>query len=144
MTIIKVFALVVLFGGAASGVALAQEPFSVPVTGDFQDIDLSWDNGRTTYRGVWSVILAPDKTIAICGAGAITDASAATVTRKWLNGLKLTLNGKTILKGMGHFTALKSSADPRKSKANCVSTGVRPPKGDVKLALVSSSMSERF
>lgn len=144
MTIIKAFALAALLGGAASGGAVAQEPFSVPVTRDFQDIDLSWDNGRTTYRGVWDVILGPDKAIAVCGAGAITDAGAATVTKKWLNGLKLTLNGKTILKGMGHFTALKSSDDPRKAKATCISTGVRLPKGDVKLVLVSSSMTERF
>ena len=40
------------------------------------------------------------------------------------------LNGKVILKGIGHFTALKSAAKPGKAKAD--------------LSLQSSARNERF
>lgn len=129
---------------AAAPAALAGQMFTVPVDKTFQPIDLTWSNGQTTYRGVWTVLVGPDNTIALCGAGALTDARAGVVTRKWQNGMRLKLNGKVILKGIGHFTALKSAADPRKAKATCKSSGVPAPKGKVDLSLQSSAMNEQF
>ncbi len=124
--------------------ARAEKSFTIPVDKDFTDLDLTWSNGRTTWRGVWTVILGPDKKIALCGAGAVMDAGAATVNAKWQNGMRLKLNGKVIHKGIGHFTKLKSTDDPRKAKATCLSTGVAAPKGKAELMLQSSPMNERF
>ena len=129
---------------ASAPAARAEKTFTIPVDKSFDDLDLSWSNGQTTWRGVWSVVLGSDKAIALCGAGALMDARAGAVTAKWQNGMRLKLNDKVIAKGISHFTKLKSTDDPRKAKATCVSTGVKVPKGKADLLLQSSSMTERF
>ena len=129
---------------ASAPAAWAEKTFTIPVDKAFDDIDLTWNTGQTTYRGVWNVIVGPGNTIALCGAGATTDSRAAVVNSKWQNGMRLKLNGKMIHKGIGHFTKLKSTADPRKAKATCVSTGVKLPKGKVDLLLEAAPMNEQF
>ncbi len=122
----------------------AGEMFTVPVDKEFTDIEQKWNNGRVTYRGKWTVILAKDGTIAVCGAGARLDAQTAPAVAKWLHSIAVKVNGKTVLKDMSFFTEVSSTAPLEKAKATCKSSGVKPPKGKVEIFMTSPPMSARL
>ena len=122
----------------------AAQEASVPITDDFGALDLTWNNGKTSYRGRWAVMVNPAGLITICGAGQMTDSTSAQATMAWLRSNYVTYEGTKILKDFSFFTKVSSNKDVAKAQASCKASKVQAPRGRFSVSVGSPPASAKF
>ncbi len=102
----------------------------IPVDANFSEGTLGWNQTGAKYEYRINIIVV-NGVLEFCGVGASNDIYVRRGENMLLRGAKLKMNGRTILQDFSFFARARSINQLNRSNANCRSTGVAPPRGNV-------------
>lgn len=128
---IRLFTICATAFAMLSGVASAQSiSRQIPVDSSFADAEFSWQGmpGGYEYR---IKLIDANGIIELCGVGVYTNAQLRQTVDRLLRGAQLKINGRTVIRGFRYFNRVNHPSQLNRAVANCKSTGVRVPRGEI-------------
>jgi hypothetical protein len=130
---------------ATSQVVHAQGSLTqMPVTPEFTELEINWQGSEGKGYLYRMRIFDIKGVLVLCGAGAYLKASNRSQTKTILKRATLKMNDRAILKDFTYFTQLDRAEALGQAQANCRSTGVATPKGDVTFDIDYGTRGVRF
>lgn len=137
------FACAAVFMASAVFAQSNQITRQIAAGSDFSDMELEWRGLPGGYYFKWNVI-APDGVIEVCGVGTYSNAQTRRASRRILRKAYVVLNDETILTDITFFSEVSRRRQLDGAVANCQSTGVQVPRGNVQIYLGWDGGRARF